>query len=155
MWHALSSVADVRLTASLSLFQVQISKGHGSEEFRPAARVDAFDGSDAALATRLSRGAVGAAPEVLRTVLLGLSPGSDFDVRVTPISRYDAAKSDLQARSVGCEEGLIYERGRKGEKERGKAVVYIKYRWGSNVHGSELAQPCLGWPCRPIHVPPS
>ena len=102
---------------------MEISEGHGSEDFRLAARVDAFDGSDAAVATRHHpRGPVGAAPEVLRTVVLGLSPGSEFDVRVTAISRYGSAAklAELPGRWFGGQTLSTREIEREGERERGR-----------------------------------
>ncbi|CAM9161625.1 unnamed protein product [Ectocarpus fasciculatus] len=68
-------------------YEVEISKGRGNEEFRLSARVNAFDGYSPSAMSSYTHGVGDTSPVFLSAVLSGLSPSSDFDVRVAPISR--------------------------------------------------------------------
>ncbi|CAM9246405.1 unnamed protein product [Ectocarpus sp. 6 AP-2014] len=68
-------------------YEVEISEGSGNEDFRLSARVDAFDGYSPSAMSSYSRDIGDTSSVFLSAVLSGLSPSSDFDVRVVPISR--------------------------------------------------------------------
>lgn len=79
------------LVFDTSFSQVEISKGHGSssEDFHLATTVDALDGYHSAAAAAYPPSPGGAPPGVLRAILTGLTPSSEYNVRVAAISRYD------------------------------------------------------------------
>lgn len=73
--------------ARISSWQVEISEGNGNEDFRLSARVDAFDGYSPSAMASYTHDIGDTTSVFLSAVLSGLSPSSDFDVRVVPISR--------------------------------------------------------------------
>lgn len=73
--------------ARVSSWQVEISEGHDNEDFHLSARVNAFDGYSPSAMSSYTRDVGDTTSVFLRAVLSGLSPSSDFDVRVAPISR--------------------------------------------------------------------
>lgn len=91
------------LVFNTSFSQVEISKGYGSssEDFHLAATVDALDGYHSAAAASYLRSPGGAPPKVLRAMLAGLNPDSEYNVRVTAISRYDVIPSLRKSENTG------------------------------------------------------
>lgn len=67
--------------------QVEISKGSGNEDFYVAVRVDAVDGYNPTKTVIAPNIASGTPPAVLRTVICGLSPRTEFGVRIIAIAR--------------------------------------------------------------------
>eukprot|EP00903_Cladosiphon_okamuranus_P009839 g9351.t2 len=70
-------------------YEVEISKEHGSssEDFRVAARVDALDERHSTAAMTDASSPRGTPPGVLRAVVTGLRPSSEYNVRVATVSR--------------------------------------------------------------------
>ncbi|CAM9312927.1 unnamed protein product [Scytosiphon promiscuus] len=74
-------------------YEVEISEGYGSEDFYPSATVDALGGDGPSLESSDPRGPGGAQRSVLRSLLLGLSASTEYNVRVAAVSRLGRGKS--------------------------------------------------------------
>ena len=68
--------------------QVEISEGHGSEDFKLVARVEANYGYKPSAVALAPDTAIGAPSKMPMTVLSGLSPSSGFNLRVSTVWRY-------------------------------------------------------------------
>lgn len=64
-----------------------MSSGSGSEDFAVVAQVDALDAYNPGVTTNAPRFAAGSPPATLSTILAGLTPESEYDFRVSAITR--------------------------------------------------------------------
>lgn len=83
-----TKITFITIVTTFRWSQVEISEGYGSEDFHLSTTVDAFDSYNPVMSSRYPRVPGGAPPAVLRATLLGLSPSSEFNIRVAAVSRY-------------------------------------------------------------------